>query len=106
MSITKNGLSWLTRLRSRRRIKFYLLAWIIWLCVFFSPGLFAYCATPFTTQAAEQSLAQTVAQTVAQTGSQANSTSVQALEQQGRALYEAGRFTEQGYFICRDSLIC
>lgn len=71
--------------RGWQRLRFCLLAWFTCLCVLLSPGLLAYCAAPLPAE---------VGQSLAQTSSQLNTTSAQALEQQGRALYETGRFTE------------
>lgn len=74
---------------STQRLKFCLLASITWLCVLLSPGLLAYCATP---------AALPVEQSPIRARNQSESTlaqiSGQPLAQQGRALYETGRFAE------------
>ena len=72
-----------------RLIKFCLLCWFTSLCAFLSPGLLAYATMPQALlrpeagQAALQAEPLVTAEAVAQT-----------LEQQGRALYESGRFAE------------
>lgn len=72
-----------------QRLRFCLLVWVSGLCVLLSPGLLAHGATP-----AVLDVEQPIAQTIAQTTAQSDSMSARALEQQGRALYETGRFTE------------
>ena len=71
-------------LKGSRFLNFCLIVWISWLCVFLSPRLLAYSASPVPQQFTPVS---------AQAISQAK-TSVQKLEQQGRVLYEMGQFAE------------
>ena len=73
------------RLRSRTLKSCLLVAWAAWLCVMISPS---FATVPFSNSTAQDSVAQlSAAQTVSPTESQ-------PLEQQAKALYDAGRFTE------------
>lgn len=68
------------RLRSRTLKSCLLVAWAAWLCVMISPS---FATIPFSISAAQDSVAQAVSPTESQ-----------PLEQQAKALYDAGRFTE------------
>ena len=88
--------------KSTQRLKFCLLAGITYLCVFLSPGLLAHHMTPAVASTVEQPPAQTITQTgstLAQISEQiseqiSQQISGQTLVQQGKGLYETGRFAE------------
>lgn len=74
------------RYRRSQALRFCFLAWAAWLCVCLSPSV---TATASTWQTAPQTLSQTVSQTAGQSADPSLT-----LEQQGKFLYDEGRFTE------------